>query len=63
MWQTNRHEKKLRGRVFSKNICEGTKMRASERATKWKYNSVKDPKKSFLFVGLLYYAFIKLEEE
>ena len=37
----DRHEKKKRRGVFSKNIWEG----ASKWATKWKYNSVSDTKK------------------
>ena len=37
--QTDRHEKKMLRGVFSKNIWDGAK----ERATKRKYNSVRDP--------------------
>jgi len=44
MWETDRHEKKLRGGVFSKKYLGGSE-EASERAAKWKYNSARDPKK------------------
>jgi len=43
----------MRGGVFSKNIWEG----ASERATKWKYNSVRDPK-NILNNFARYYSYI-----
>ncbi len=38
---TGRHEKKIRGGVFSKNIWEGS--------TKLKYNSVRDPNNKKIF--------------
>ncbi len=43
MWQTDRHEKKMRG---GKNICEW----ASEGMTKWKYNSIREPRDIILFI-------------
>jgi len=30
MWQKDRHKKKMRGGVFSKNVWEGAKERASD---------------------------------